>query len=129
MEDLAERDAAERRVDEVVQRRLVGLAEVLPRAAAERCDRRRLPEVQAVRARAREVVVALIRVAELIDDEVVEIPDPAMLHVVPPRGGRDARGDLSTGEIRQSVDDIDVRGLQQRVTGPAPRAAVAGAAL
>ena len=95
MEHLAERDAAERGVDEVVQRRMVRFAEVLPGAAAERGHRRRLVEAQAIGAAGVEVVVALVGVADLVDEEVVQIPDPALLHVRPPRLGRDLRGDLA----------------------------------
>ena len=48
MQHLAERDAAEGDVDEVVQRGMVGFAEELPGGAAEGRDRGRLVEVQAV---------------------------------------------------------------------------------
>jgi hypothetical protein len=53
----AERDAAKRGVDDIVQRRLVGLAEIFP--GAERRERRGLVETQTVGAPRVEVVVAL----------------------------------------------------------------------
>ena len=127
VEHLAERDAAERRVDEVVHRRQVGLAEILPGAAAEGGQRRRLVEAQAVGAARGEVVVPLVRMTELIDGEVVEIPDPPVLHVGPPRLRRDLRRDLAADQVRGLVDDVDHRGLKQRPAHAARRAALAGA--
>jgi hypothetical protein len=61
MEHLAERDAAERRVDEVIQRGMVRLAVVLPGGAAEGCEGRRFVEAQTIGAAGVEVVVALVR--------------------------------------------------------------------
>src|SRR5678815_5687207 len=107
MEHLAERDATERGVDEVVERGLIRLAEVLPRAAAERGETRRLPEVHPVGAARREVVVALIRVADLIDGEVIEVPFPTPLHVRPPGLRRDLGGVLSANQIRELVHAVD----------------------
>ena len=92
---------------EIVQRRVVGLAEVLPRAAAERGDAGRFPEAEAVGAAGGEVVVSLVGVAELVDHEIVQIPDPALLHVGPPRLRRDLRGHLAAREVRQFVKDVD----------------------
>ena len=119
MKHLAERDAAQGRVDEVVQGRVVGLAEILPGAAAEGRHGRRLIEAQAVGPACREVVVALIRVADLVDGEVVQVPDPPLLHVVPPCLGRDPRRHLPANEVRHSVHHVDDGGLKQ---GPADTA-------
>ena len=127
MEHLAERDAAERGVDEVVHRRQVGLAEVLPRAAAERSQRRRLVEAQAVGAARIEVIVPLVRMTELIDLEVIEVPHPPVLHVGPPRLRRDPRRDLAADQVRDPVDDVDHRGLKQRPAHAARGAALTGA--
>ena len=101
MKHLAERDAAQRRVDEVVQGRVVRLAEILPGGAAEGRHGRRLIEAQAVGPARVEVVVALIRVADLVDGEVVQVPDPPLLHVGPPGLGRDSRRHLAANEVRQ----------------------------
>ena len=122
---LSERDAAQRRVDEVVQGRVVGFAEILPGAAAEGRHGRRLIEAQAVGPASREVVVALIRVADLVDGEVVQVPDPSLLHVVPPRLGRDPGGHLPADEVRHAVHHVDDGGLKQGPADAAPGTAFA----
>src|SRR6185295_18948183 len=127
MEHLAERDAAEGRVDEVVQRGVVGLAEELPGGAAEGGDRGRLVEAEAVGSPGVEIVVALIRMADLIDREVIQIPHPPLLHVRPPRLWRDTAGDLAARQVPQPVDHVDAGGLENR-HADAPRwTAFAGA--
>jgi hypothetical protein len=113
VEHLTERDAAEGRVDEVVHRGVVGLAEIFPRTAAERRDPGRFPEAQAIGAPGIEVVIALIRVADLIDDEIVEVPHPALLHVGPPRGGGDLRGNLAPREVGKLIEAVDDRRLRE----------------
>ena len=129
MKHLAQRDAAQRRVDQVVQRGVIGLAEVLPGAAAKRGDTGRLPEAQPVRAPGVEVVVALIRVADLVDDEIVQVPHPPLLHVGPPRLRGNPRGDLAAHEICRLVEDVDHRGGEERTAHTSPGTALAGAAL
>ena len=64
---------------------------------------------------------------ELIDGEVVEIPNPPVLHVGPPRLRRDFRRDLAADQVRGPVDNVDHRGLEQRPAHAARRAALAGA--
>ena len=113
MEHLAEGDAAKCRIDEVVQRRVIGLAEIFPRAAAERRDPSRFPETQAVGAAGVVVVVALVGVADLVDEEIVQVPDPALLHVGPPGGRSDPCRDLPPGEVCQFVEDVDVGRLEE----------------
>ena len=129
MEHLAQRDAAQRRVDEVVQRRMVGLAVVLPGGAAEGRHRRRLVEAQPVGAPGGVVVAALIGVADLVDREVVEIPDPALLHVCPPGLRGDLGGDLAARQVGQLVEPVDDGGLDQRLGDAALRTSGTGAAL
>ena len=114
MEHLAERDSAERGVDEVVERCLVRLAEVLPRGAAERGETRRLPEIEAVGAASREVVVALVRVADLVDGEVIEIPFPTPLHVRPPGLWRDLGCVLPANQVGELVHAVDHGDPQER---------------
>ena len=67
MKHFPERDPAKRRVDEVVERRLIRFAEVPPGAAPERGQGGRFPEIQPVGSPGREVVVPLIGVADLVD--------------------------------------------------------------
>ena len=123
VEHLTESDSSHGRVDEVVERGLIGLPEVLPGATAERGERRRFPEVQSVGAPRREVVVALVRVADLIDGEIIEVPFPTPLHVDPPGLRCDLRGVLSANQIGELVGDVDVRGPQERVAESSGRAA------
>src|SRR5262245_10261729 len=129
MEHLAQRHAAERRVDEIVERGLIRLAEVLPGAAAKRGDSRRLPEVHAVGASAVEIVIALIRVADLVDGEVVEVPLPSSLHVLPPRLRCDFGGVLSADQVCGFVKAIDDGGPREGFADPTRWTARAGTSL
>ncbi len=65
--------------------------------------------------------------ADLIDREVVQVPDPPLLHVGPPRLGRDLRGGLAADQVRRFVEHVDDRGLKQGPADAPPRAALAGA--
>ena len=125
MEHLPERDPAECGVDEVVQRGMVRFAKVLPGAATERGHGRRLVEAQAIGATGRVVVIALVGVADLVDREIVQVPDPSVLHVRPPRLGRDSRGDLAAYQIRGPVGDVDDRDLEERLADAPLRTALA----
>ena len=128
VERLAERDAAERGVDEVVQRGVVGLAEILPGGAAEGGQRRRLVEVQAVGSPRIEVVAALVGMAELVDREVIQVPDPSLLHVGPPGLRRHTRRHLAAGQVSQAIEDVHHRQLEERASDTTARTTFAGAA-
>ena len=86
-------------------------------------------KLRPLRAPGVEVVVALIRVADLVDAEVVQVPHPALLHVGPPRLRRHLRRDLAAHEIGEPVDDVDERGVQEGAADASPGTAVARASL
>src|SRR4029453_8653234 len=88
-----------------------------------------LVEAETVGARGVEIVVPLIRVADLIDGEVVEVPDPSLLHVRPPRFRRDAGRDLTAYQVRRFVGDVDHRRLEERAPDAAFRTGRARAAV
>src|SRR5688500_20309505 len=64
---------------------------------------------------------------DLVDDEIIEVPDPALLPVVPPRLRRDARRGLTTPQVRQAVDHVDGSGLPQGAADAARWTSVARA--
>jgi hypothetical protein len=53
--------------------------------------------------------------ADLVDDEVVEIPFPPALHVRPPGLRRNLRRVLPTYQVGELVEAVDDRRLQERV--------------
>ena len=76
----------------------------------------RLPEAQAVGPAGVEIVVALVGMADLVDLEVVEVPDPALFHVRPPGLRRDLRGVLAAHQVGELVEAVDDDVLEERAS-------------
>ena len=66
--------------------------------------------------------------AELVDREVIQVPDPSLLHVVPPGLRRHTRRHLAAGQVSQAVEDVDHRQLEDRASDTPARTSFAGAA-